>query len=447
MTELERCTRLVEKHRDEILQAERYIWAHPETGFQEWNTSSWLGTQFEQAGYSVRYAGDIPGFFADLDTGRPGPRVLILAELDALLMPNHPEAVNGRAHACGHHAQCAALLGIALALREPGALEGLSGSVRLMAVPAEEMIEVELREQLRKQGKLTYLGGKAEFLRRGFLDGVDLAYLFHTGVSERFRFTLGSGSNGCVTKTVTFHGKAAHAGGQPHLGVNALYAASEALSALNALRETFRDEDHIRIHPILTESGSSVNIIPDRAVLSSYVRGASIEAIAEADRKFTRALAAGALALGAEVHCADRPAFAPLLNDPVLSEIGLRCMRELAGEDQVDPNEGWSTGSTDMGDLSCIMPVIHPNVSGARGPCHGDTFRIVDPENACVRSAQCQYLLLRTLLRDGAAEARRVLGQFVPRYPSKEAYFQAMDAQIRDRDLVTYGTDGAAVRF
>ena len=117
MTELERCTRLVEKHRDEILQAERYIWAHPETGFQEWNTSSWLGTQFEQAGYSVRHAGDIPGFFADLDTGRPGPRVLILAELDALLMPNHPEAVNGRAHACGHHAQCAALLGIALALR------------------------------------------------------------------------------------------------------------------------------------------------------------------------------------------------------------------------------------------------------------------------------------------------------------------------------------------
>ena len=91
MTELERCTRLVEKHRDEILQAERYIWAHPETGFQEWNTSSWLGTQFEQAGYSVRYAGDIPGFFADLDTGRPGPRVLILAELDALLMPNHPQ--------------------------------------------------------------------------------------------------------------------------------------------------------------------------------------------------------------------------------------------------------------------------------------------------------------------------------------------------------------------
>ena len=71
----------------------------------------------------------------------------------------------------------------------------------------------------------------------------------------------------------------------------------------------------------------------------------------------------------------------------------------------------------------------------------------MDPENACVRSAQCQYLLLRTLLRDGAAEARRVLGQFVPRYPSKEAYFQAMDAQIRDRDLVTYGTDGAAVRF
>lgn len=447
MTEKERCIKLITQHRAEILAAERYIWQHPETGFREWNTAAYLETEFETAGYSLRRAGDIPGFYADIDTGRPGPMVLILAELDALRAPNHPQAVNGCAHACGHHAQCAALLGVALALQEPGALDGLSGSVRLMAVPAEEMIEIEYRESLRQMGKIRYLGGKAELLYRGFMDGVDLAYLFHTGTSQDWLFTLGSGSNGCITKTITYHGIPAHAGGQPHLGVNALYAAVGGLNSVNALRETFRDEDHIRIHPIMTDGGSAVNIIPDRAVLSSYVRAASMESIADASHKFNRAIASGALAIGATVHVSDRPAFAPLINDRTLSEIGLRCMRTLVGDSKVNPHEGWSTGSTDMGDLSCLMPVIHPNVSGACGVCHGDNFAITDPEKACVLSAECQYLLLRELLRDDAAEAKRVLADFRPRYASKEEYFAAIDSYLAERELVTYDGHTAKIQF
>ena len=80
MTELERCTRLVEKHRDEILQAERYIWAHPETGFREWNTSAYMEKHFEELGYTLTKAGNIPGFYADLDTGKPGPKIAILGD-------------------------------------------------------------------------------------------------------------------------------------------------------------------------------------------------------------------------------------------------------------------------------------------------------------------------------------------------------------------------------
>lgn len=447
MTEKERCVALVTRHRDEILSAERYIWQHPETGFHEWNTSAYLEGLFESAGYSLCRAGDIPGFYTDIDTGRPGPKVLILAELDALCAPNHQQAVNGCAHACGHHAQCAALLGVALALREPGALDGLSGSVRLMAVPAEEMIEIEYRESLRKQGVIRYLGGKAELMYRGFMDGVDIAYLFHTGTSAERSFTLGSGSNGCIIKTVTYRGVAAHAGGHPHLGINALYAAVGGLNSINAIRETLRDEDHIRIHPIMTEAGTAVNIIPDRAVLSSYVRGASMESIADASRKFDRAVAAGALAIGATVHVSDRPAFAPLINDPTLSEIGLRCMRMLVEDSEVDPHEPWSTGSTDMGDLSCLMPVIHPNVSGASGVCHGDDFAVTDPEKACVVSAECQYLLLRELLKDDAAEAKRVLANFHPRYASKEEYFAAIDGYLSERELIAYDGDAVHIQF
>ena len=129
---------LVDKHREEILAAEDYIWRHPETGFREWKTTAYMQDVFEKAGYTLVKAGDIPGFYTDIETGRPGPKLLIMAELDALSAPNHVQAVDGCAHACGHHAQCAAMAGIALALKEPGALDGLSGAIRLMCVPAEE---------------------------------------------------------------------------------------------------------------------------------------------------------------------------------------------------------------------------------------------------------------------------------------------------------------------
>ena len=155
---------LVDKHREEILAAEDYIWRHPETGFREWKTTAYMQDVFEKAGYTLVKAGDIPGFYTDIETGRPGPKLLIMAELDALSAPNHVQAVDGCAHACGHHAQCAAMAGIALALKEPGALDGLSGSVRLMCVPAEELIELDFRDGLRREGVIHYLGGKTDGL-------------------------------------------------------------------------------------------------------------------------------------------------------------------------------------------------------------------------------------------------------------------------------------------
>ena len=124
----------VEKHRELIENAEAWLWKHPETGFREWKSHEYLKNEFIKLGYSLREAGNIPGFTADLDTGRPGPRILVLGELDSLICADHPDAdpETHAVHSCGHHAQCAALLGIAAALTEPGILDGLSGSVRLM---------------------------------------------------------------------------------------------------------------------------------------------------------------------------------------------------------------------------------------------------------------------------------------------------------------------------
>lgn len=439
---------LVERHSREILEAERHIWRHPESGFREWETSRYLEGIFEGAGYALTRPGDIPGFYADLDTGRPGPKILILCELDALVAPRHFEAAdNGRAHACGHHAQCAAMVGIALALKEAGALDGLCGSIRLMAVPAEEGIEIGYRAQLRRQGVIRYLTGKAEFLHRGYMDGVDLAYMFHTGVLERHKFVCSAGSNGLIVKTARYEGVAAHAGGCPDRGVNALYAASLGLSAVNALRETFRDQEHIRVHPIVTSGGDSINIIPSLAQVETFVRGASIQSIADASRKVNRALAAGALALGARLRVTDYFGYAPLHNAPALVEVARECMSALVGEDAVCCDSSWGCGSTDMGDLSGIMPCIHPHIAGAAGASHGDDYHIADAQTACVLSAQGQLLLAVELLRDDARRAREVIASFTPLYPDKEAYFRDIDRFFADWSAVDYDGDEARVQF
>jgi len=437
----------VSKHTEKILEVERYIWAHPESGFKEWNTSAYLAKIFEEAGYTLTYAGDIPGFYTDIDTGKPGPKILIMGELDALVAPTHPEAWNGCAHACGHNAQCAGLVGIALALKEPGALEGLCGSIRLMAVPAEELIEIEYRNSLRDKGIIHYLGGKVEYMYRGYMDDCDISFMFHTGLKTDSIFDCNKGANGCMAKEIAYKGVASHAGGSPHRGINALYAATLGLQAINSLRETFVDDDHIRVHPIMEANGSAVNIIPAKATVSTFVRGATMESIIAANKKVTRALAAGALAMGAEVSVSDRPGYAPLINSPELMEVAKDCMIAVAGEDQVHFDDKWGTGSTDMGDLSAVMPSMHPHVAGAAGTSHGDSFRIVDPIKACVMSAQAQVLMVAELLKDNASRANYVIENFKPVYPSKEAYFEAVNQLLSDRSLITYTENGAQIAY
>ena len=103
----------IEDEKDRILAAERWIWKHPETGYKEWKTHAYLKEQYEALGYRLTEFGNIPGFYTDLDTGRPGPTLAIMGELDALDIANHPESVNGMTHCCGHNCQCAEMIGIA----------------------------------------------------------------------------------------------------------------------------------------------------------------------------------------------------------------------------------------------------------------------------------------------------------------------------------------------
>lgn len=435
---------MVAKYENLINETADHIWANPEPGYREWKTSAYMAAQFEALGYTLTKAGNIPGFYTDLDTGKPGPKIAILGELDSLIVGNHPcaDPVTSAVHACGHHAQSAILLGVAAAMKEPRALDGLCGSIRFMSVPAEELIELGFREGLRKQGIIKYFGGKVEFISRGYFDGVDMAMMIHSGKLEEGKtLAIGKGCNGCLTKNITFKGVSAHAGGAPQNGKNALYAATCALNAVNALRETFVDNEHIRFHPIITEAGLAVNAIPETAKVESYVRGASYDSIYKYNQKVNQALAASAAALGCNVEIDDHPGYFPLNNDPNLSEIMTEAMETISGPGSV--SEGtWGTGSTDMGDVSAIMPAIHPHCSGSIGIGHGKDYYVDDKRLGCLLPAQCLVLTANLLLSDDAARAKKVIAEAKPYFKSKEEYLAAIDRLTMDKDAVIYNEDG-----
>jgi len=436
----------VDRHRDRILEAERRIWKNPETGYREWKTNAFLTEQFEELGYTLNQAGNIPGFFTDIDTGRPGPTVCVMGELDSLICFDHPECdpETGAVHACGHNAQCAGLLGVAAALKEPGVLDQMSGRIRLMAVPAEELIELEFRKGLRDEGVIHYLGGKVEFLYRGYLEGVDMVFMLHTSGHEKGIYISGGG-NGCITKHIEFEGRAVHAS-SPSGGINALYAANLGMNAINALRETFIDGEHTRVHPIITNGGTVVNAIPSLVSMESYVRGASIDGIKRENKKVNRALAASAAAMGAQVHLVDLPGYCPLHNDRILSDIAEKAFGEALGADVIRRDNGWSFGCTDMGDISAVMPAIQPYVGGSTGTGHGKDYYIADPEVACVDAAKAQVVLLWHLLKDDAAEAVRVKTNSSPIYKSYSDYFKAIDSLWLDCRAVEYSEEGIMLR-
>lgn len=444
MERLEQLCKNVEKHRQLIFAAHDFIWEHAESGFKEWETSGYLEKAYENLGYTLVKAGNIPGFYTDIDTGRPGPKLLIMGEMDSLIIPAHPEARKdtGCVHACGHHCQSAALLGVAAALKEPGALDGLSGTIRLMAVPAEEVVEFEWRDEMRKQGVIRYFGGKQEFLSRGYMEGCDLAFIVHTSYGEGDFESPNRGDNGCVFKNATFLGKAAHAGFAPYRGINALYAANLGLNAINALRETFREEDYVRTHPIITKGGSVPNAIPSVVTVENQVRASNMPAIIATNEKVNRAMAGAAAAMGAGLKITDRAGYSPLQNNERMSELFCKAANLLCPAYPIEVNQTWSTGCTDMGDVSCLMPALHPYCIGAAGPAHSDDYRIESVEKACVNSAKVQMLMLELLMENGAAEAKAIVENYKPVYNSVAEYMADLDRLMIDKDAVKINEDG-----
>lgn len=415
----------IDARREEIIGIGEKIRVNPELGYKEHQTAAYVEEIYRKLGLEYRSGLAITGSKAELPGKEHRVRLAVMGELDAVVCPEHPQAhpETGAAHSCGHNAQIAGMLGVAMGLIDAGAMQYLGGDVVLMAVPAEEPVEIEWRQRLREKGKISFLGGKQEMIAIGELDDIDITVMFHsTATQPNRKAVVGGTANGFIAKFIQYKGKEAHAGGAPHIGVNALNAAMLGLQAIHANRETFKDDDTIRIHPIITKGGDLVNIIPADVRMETYVRGKTMDAIMDASKKVNRALKAGAMAVGADVEITEIPGFLPRVNNHHLSSLMKANLIELLGADEVAEGTH-GAGSSDIGDVMHVMPAIHPYVAGAKGAAHTKDYQVVDPELFYIVPAKAMAMTVIDLLYGEANEALRVKEENPPAM-TKERYLK-----------------------
>ena len=431
----------IDRHSNDLIAVSRDILEHPEPGYSEYRTARVVAEQFARLGIKFNAGLALTGLKGSVKGGGGnGPRVAIIGELDSLIVDGHPHAADDThaAHACGHHCQIGMMLGAVTGLMQPEVLGELSGEIVPFAVPAEEFIEVARRLDLRESGKIEFMGGKQELIKLGEFDDVDIAMMCHTASDMgAHTFAMGGTSNGHVVKYVRFTGRGAHAGSAPHLGVNALNAATFALQAINSNREIYRDQDTVRIHGIMTKGGEAVNAVPADVRLEWRVRSGTPEAVVRNSDIVDRCFRAGALAVGASVSITNIPGYLPMRHDPHMMDIFRKNAVGLLDENKVlvmppSRNRG---GSTDMGDLSHILPSIHPYTAGAEGAGHSSEYLINDYAKAVVNPAKIMAMAVIDLLADNAGEARQVVSSFRPAM-SKSAYlnFQRQRAEVLEYD-------------
>ena len=436
-----RVCQTIDEQSDRIIDVSKHIMANPEIGFQEKKTAVYVKEQFEKMGLTCRSGLARTGVKTRMSGRKSELTFGILGELDALLVPDSPVAdpVTHAAHACGHNAQIASMLGAGIGLQP--LMQHLDGDVVLFAVPAEECITIEERLALRTEGEIEFIVGKPELIRLGEFDDIDMITITHTPTGrDESHASVGDTHNGALIKRVRFLGKSAHAGTFAHQGVNALKAANIALISIDAMRDRFREADMVRVSPIITKGGDGTSTVPSDVRVETMIRARTVEAMREVNAIVDRCLRAGALAVGAEVQIETVCGYLPNNPDPNLIRLQYEACETIVGK----ANMGKSmhqAGSTDIGDVGFLMPVVHPRSGGTKSQPHAADYYVRDHVLAAVNPAKSMAMLAIDLLYDGASEGKKVRAEAGPKL-SRHAYLElrrSFDTQVR------YAPDGQMV--
>lgn len=420
----QRILRLIDVHKDQIIAFAEDIAAHPEPGYEEFRTAGKTAEVLKNLGYKVTEHLARTGVKGTKSI-KEGPSLTVIGELDAIGCHSHPNAnpVTGVAHACGHHAQMAAMIGCAIAMADPDVQKCLAGTVNFLAVPAEEYIDADKRARLKKEG-IEFCCGKSEMIRTGVFDDTDIALTTHVHmVPVEEDFYLGNPAcNGYSAERVTVRGKAAHGAIDPWNGVNALSITTSAIQMMGLMRETFREEDHVRLHNVIRKAGDVINSVPDEAIVETKVRAASLDKICEITDMVNRAYAGSAYAFDGKIEMEKLQGYMPII--PRAADNALIEAADDLGLNYRTVQKGdFNNACTDVGDLSHLVPVVNFTFKGFEGKLHGADFKITDPEKAYILPAKLLALTVYKLLKNGGQEAKKITKSYTPVF-NKESYIQ-----------------------
>ncbi len=319
----------IDARRQQLTELSLKIHSNPELGFQEVKAAAWLAQYLEENGFSIEQG------ICELATafrgsyGQGKPVIAILAEYDAL---------PSLGHACGHNLIAACAVGAGIASKP--AIDQFGGSILVIGTPAEELY-----------------GGKAIMADRGAFDNLDIAMMVHPGVYD----TATTQSLACLALKVEFFGKAAHAAARPEAGINALEAMLNSFTAINSLRQHIKDK--ARIHGIITNGGEAANIVPAHSAGSFLVRAEDDTYLDELKQRVLNCFIGAATASGARLEYSwGDIRYAPLRNNPTLAQLFSQNMQSLGRKVQLS-DASKAFGSTDMGNVSQLVPCIHPSVA------------------------------------------------------------------------------------
>ena len=412
-----------------VMDAVKDVGAHPELGFKEFRSSDVVNDFLRSAGFDTERNLAITGIKAKLKNDHAGPNIAVIGELDGIICreSNSADKITGATHNCGHNLQLGVMMAVAQAFKKSGVASQLGGNISFIASPAEEYIELEYRAELRKRGDIRYFGGKQELVRCGAFDDVDAAMMVHAQSNTPYPFvgTVNTG-NGLIAEMIRYIGKTAHAAAAPEEGINALHAAVLGINAVNAMRETFRDEDRNRVHYIITKGGDAVNSVPADVRLECFVRSSTVTSMMQLLEKTERAFRSGGDALGAVTEIKRRSGYFPLTCNQELNVLFAENARQFIPENQI-ATINFFKASTDMGDITHLMPAIHPLVGGVDGALHAANFELVDTGAAIITPAKIVASTLIDLLFDDAAKLRLIMEKNRP-VLRKPAYFELLDS-------------------
>ncbi|URM34910.1 M20 family metallopeptidase [Cytobacillus firmus] len=322
----------VDDNKELYLSASHQIHANPEIGNEEFFASGLLSGILEKEGFEVEraVAGHETAFLARKKSDKPGPSIAFLAEYDAL---------PGLGHGCGHNIIGTTSVAAAIALSK--VIDETGGEAVVLGTPAEE-------------------GGpngsaKGSFVKHGLLDGIDAALMVHPSNHTR----LTSSSLAVDPLDFEFIGKPAHAAASPEEGINALDAVIQLFNGINALRQQLKDD--VRIHGIITHGGDAPNIIPEYAKARFFIRASTRTSLNEVTRKVKAVAEAAALATGAKLNVI---AFQNEVDNLLLNKTYDQVFKEVIedlGETVVEGDRD-GIGSTDAGNISQVVPAIHPYI-------------------------------------------------------------------------------------